>query len=156
MGALSGVEVAIRLDPTGQSVEIPCTACHATNRVPVRRLQDRPVCGRCRQRLSVDHPIELTDGTFDALIQHAGLPVLVDFWAPWCAPCRMVAPELERVAREKQGELVVAKLNTQKHRQAPARYSVQNIPTMVLFRAGQEVKRLQGAMPAARILAELG
>ena len=145
----------LKLDDSGRAFEIACAGCGAVNRVPVDRLGRRAVCGRCRDRLAVDRPFVVTDLTFDRLVTTSALPVLVDFWAPWCGPCRTVAPELEQVARERQGELLVAKLNSDDNPQVSSRYGIRSIPTMALFRGGQEVKRLQGAMPAAQILASL-
>jgi len=144
------------LDGTGRSLEMTCDSCNATNRVPLRRLGDRPVCGRCRRHLAIDRPVEVTDGTFDPLITESAVPVLVDFWAPWCGPCRMVAPELEKLASQKQGQLLVAKLNSDENPQVSQRYDVRAIPTLLLFRRGEEARRLQGAMRAPQILSSLG
>jgi thioredoxin 2 len=148
--------MSTRLDSSGRSLEITCSGCNATNRVPLRRISDGPVCGRCRQRLAADRPVEVSDATFDPLVQEAAIPVLVDFWAPWCGPCRTVAPELEKLASEKQGELLVAKLNSDQNPQVSSRYNVRSIPTLVLFRAGQEERRVLGAMRAPQILTQLG
>ena len=144
-----------KLSASGEAIEIVCPACQATNRIPARRLRDRPVCGRCRERLVIDHPVEVTDENFEQFVRDCALPVLVDFWAPWCGPCRVVAPELEQVAREGRGELVVAKLNSDENPRTSSRYGIRAIPTMVLFTGGEERKRLQGAMRAAQILAEI-
>jgi len=146
----------IRLDSTGRSVEVRCTGCNSVNRVPLGRLPRKPVCGRCRGPLAVDQPVEVTDATFEAMVRESAVPVLVDFWAPWCGPCRMVGPELEKLARDKQGQLVVAKLNSDENPQVSARYSIRAIPTMVLFKNGEEAQRLQGALRAPQIVASLG
>jgi len=156
-GRDKGVKMnATRLDATGRSLEISCRGCGSVNRVPLGRLQQKPVCGRCHQRLVVDHPVEVTDQTFDALLRESAVPVLVDFWAPWCGPCRMIAPELEKLASEQQGRLVIAKLNSDENPRTSERYGIRAIPTMVLFRGGQEAQRLQGAMRAPQIAATLG
>ena len=146
----------VKLDCSGERLEISCGACNAVNRVPLSRLADRPVCGRCRGGLSVDQPVEATRGTFDPLVQKAALPVLVDFWAPWCGPCRAVGPELDKLARTRQGQLLVAKLNSDEHPEISSRLQVRSIPTLVLFRAGHEERRLKGALRAPEILTQLG
>lgn len=103
----------------------------------------------------IDTPITVTDDTFDQAVLQAGLPVLVDFWAPWCAPCRIVAPALEELAKELSGRVVVAKVNTDEHQLAAHRYGVQGIPTLILFHNGQEVDRVVGALPKAALKARL-
>lgn len=146
----------IKLDTTGRSVELECGGCGATNRVPLSRVGQRAVCGRCHQPLKVDQPVEVTDATFDTMVRESAVPVLVDFWAPWCAPCRMVGPELEQLASQKQGQLVVAKVNSDENPRVSERYGIRAIPTLLLFRDGAEARRLQGAMRAPQIVSELG
>jgi thioredoxin 2 len=145
----------MKLDDKGSALHITCSDCNGVNRVPVARLGQRPVCGRCGHGLEVDRPFAVSDQTFDTLVGASALPVLVDFWAPWCGPCRTVAPELEQVARQRKGALLVAKLNSDDNPGVSGRLGIRSIPTLALFRGGQEVKRLQGAMPAAQILASL-
>ena len=145
-----------RIDETGRSLELSCHGCGAVNRVPLRRLAQGPVCGRCRQPLGVEHPIEVSDRTFGSLIAESALPVLVDFWAPWCGPCRALAPELEQVARQAGRKLLVAKLNSDDNPATSAAYGIRSIPSMVLFEDGREKQRLMGAMPAREILARIG
>ena len=99
----------------------------------------------------IDTPIAVTDDTFDQAVLQSGLPVLVDFWAPWCAPCRMVAPALEELAGELAGRVVVAKVNTDEHQLAALRYGVQGIPTLILFHDGQEIDRVVGALPKSAL-----
>jgi thioredoxin 2 len=102
-------------------------------------------------------PIALSStADFDELVRQAPLPVLVDYWAEWCGPCRMVAPELEKLAKEREGQLVVAKVDTEALPDIASRFGIQSIPTMILFRGGQEAERLSGAMPAAAIASRLG
>lgn len=130
---------------------IACPHCLTTNRVPEARAADAPVCGRCGRELLPAHPLELTDANFEKVIGRTELPVLVDFWAPWCGPCRMMAPAFEQVAQQLRGQALLAKLNSDDHPQASARYGIRSIPTLIAFRGGREVKRASGAMSAAQI-----
>ncbi len=130
-----------------------CAACGAENRIPSEKLDRNARCGRCKGALPPeDHPVAIEDAaSFDDLVARSPLPVVVDFWAPWCGPCRMVAPELEKLARTKSGKVLVAKVNTDEVPAVAARFGIQSIPTMVLFRGGRESKRVSGAMPAPAI-----
>jgi thioredoxin 1 len=103
----------------------------------------------------IDTPITVSDDTFDRSVLEAKVPVLVDFWAPWCGPCRMVAPVLEDLARELAGRVLVAKVNTDEHQEQALRYGVQGIPTLIIFQDGQEVDRVVGALPKAALKARL-
>jgi len=145
----------VRLDSQRQALEIPCESCRAVNRVSLGRLRDRPVCGKCRQVLSAWRPLEVSDATFDGLVGASALPVLVDFWAPWCGPCKAVAPQLEQVAREARGRVRVAKLNTDENPIISGRYGIRAIPSLLLFQRGQEVSRHAGALSAPQILSML-
>ncbi len=138
-----------------ESLIIVCTKCSAKNRIPRNRLQDNPVCGRCKAPLSVDRvngqPVDITDNTFnEEVLSYKGL-VLVDCWAPWCGPCRMVAPVLEALAQKYSGKVKIAKLNVDENPGTASRYTVQSIPTMLLFKNGQKVDTLVGALPKADI-----
>ncbi len=135
-----------------------CASCGAENRIPAEKLDKQPRCGRCKAPFAAeDHPVALTDAAaFDELVAGSPLPVLVDFWAPWCGPCRMVAPELEKISKTKAGKVVVAKLNTDEVPAVAARFGISAIPTMVLFRAGRETKRAAGMMRAPEIERTLG
>jgi len=133
-------------------VHTTCPACQARNRIPIARLGQVGRCGGCRAALPAnafhaEWPVEVTDGKFDALTRLSPNPVLVDFWAPWCAPCRQLAPVLEELARELAGRLLVAKLNTEEYPATAARFGVQSIPLLVVLRSGLEVDRIVGALP---------
>ncbi len=132
-----------------------CPACQQKNRQVYDRLGETTRCGKCRTALpAVDAPVHvLSDAEFEALVRTASVPVLVDFWAPWCGPCRSVAPELERVAAAEAGRLIVAKVNTEDLPTLGERFGVRSIPTMILYAGGAEFGRDVGAKPAAAIQA---
>ncbi|MFO0750930.1 MAG: thioredoxin [Myxococcota bacterium] len=131
---------------------VACAACGSKNRVPVQKLGDAPRCGRCHGALAVDTPVAAESaGEFDALLAGSPWPVVVDFWAAWCGPCRMVAPELERLAKKRAGTLLVAKVDTEALPDVAARYGIQSIPTFIVFRGGREAGRASSAMPADQL-----
>ena len=135
------------------SLHIVCAHCRATNRVPSARLGEDPVCGRCGDALLDGRPIELGDADFDAVTAGTELPVLVDFWAPWCGPCRTMAPQFEQAARELKGRALFVKVNSDDHPKVSQRFAIRSIPTLVRLQRGQEVARRSGALPAAQIVA---
>jgi thioredoxin 2 len=130
-----------------------CARCGRRNRLRYEGLGQTFHCAQCKNELPrLSEPVDArSDLVFDALISHSKLPVLVDFWAPWCGPCKMVAPELRKTARETAGQFVLAKVNTEEVPSLTARFRVTAIPTMVLFENGLEVARQAGAMPAPAI-----
>ncbi|MFT3735202.1 MAG: thioredoxin TrxC [Rhodocyclaceae bacterium] len=131
---------------------VACHHCQTLNRVPAERAEQNPVCAQCKQLLLPDHPIELTDANFERVITKTELPVLVDFWATWCGPCQGMAPHFARVAAQLKGQALLAKLDTDANPHTAARFGIRSIPTLILFRDGQELKRQAGAMQAGQIL----
>ena len=133
-----------------RGVIMPCQACGRRNRIAF----GRPArCGHCRAEMPpVGAPVEIPDSaTFAALIRDSPLPIVVDFWAPWCGPCRMVAPEIQRVAERQAGRWLVVKVNTEDLSDLAATFGIQSIPTMAVFNGGREVTRTSGARPAPQI-----
>lgn len=135
-----------------RNIELVCPHCDAVNRVLADRLGEAPVCGQCRQPLLPAVPITLHAGNFDRHITRSGLPVLVDFWAPWCAPCRMMAPVIDQAARELGSRIRVAKLDTEAAGDIAARYAIRSIPTLAVFKDGRELRRQSGALAYPALL----
>lgn len=134
---------------------IPCGNCGATNRVPVEKLRSGrvPVCGRCKTPLATrQQPVEITDANFAAQVEGAQLPVLIDMWAPWCGPCRYLAPVVEELAIELAGRVVVGKMNVDENPMTSGRFRIQSIPALLIFQGGREVDRIIGAQPKSEIL----
>ena len=141
--------MALAQDTTNEAphVTLPCAACGRWNRIAARRMTDGPKCGVCAAPLNLEHPVLLNDATFDRAISETTLPVLVDFYADWCGPCRMMAPAVDELARTSAGQALVAKLDTDASQKVAARYQIRGIPTVIVFRNGREVRRQSGVMP---------
>ena len=137
---------------SNSTLHVVCAHCLATNRVPVARLTNDPVCGRCGKELLAGRPIELTDANFDAVTSRTGLPVLVDFWAPWCGPCLAMAPQFERASQQLKGQVLFAKVNSDENPLISRRFGIRSIPTLVRLEAGREIARQAGALQAGQIV----
>ena len=135
-----------------ESLHIVCPHCDAVNRVPESRLGENPVCGKCGQALFNGYPVALTQQTFAKAITRNDIPVLVDFWAPWCGPCKMMAPQFEQAAKTLEPHIRLAKVDTEAEQMLGAQYGIRSIPTLALFKGGKEVARQAGAMGAADIV----
>ena len=131
-----------------ESLHVVCPHCAAVNRLPAARLGEHPNCGQCRQALFSGSPIELTAGNFERQVGRSDLPVVVDFWAPWCAPCRSMAPAFAQACAELEPQVRFAKLNTENEQQLAARFNIRSIPTLAIFRNGREIARQSGALDA--------
>ena len=136
-----------------ETLHLVCPHCHRTNRVPTMRVGEDPKCGVCRQPLLPGTPVDLTAANFRRHIEGSDMPVIVDFWAPWCGPCKMMAPAFAQAAEALKTRARLAKVNTEEETQLAGQYGIRSIPTLVAFKQGREVDRMSGALDADRLVA---
>jgi thioredoxin 2 len=138
--------------PMSESLHIVCPHCNAVNRIPAARAADDPRCGKCRQPLFTGAPLDLSAANFSRHITRSDIPIVVDFWAQWCGPCKMMAPAFAQAAAQLEPRVRLAKLDTESEQGIAAQYQIRSIPTIALFVGGREVARQAGAMSAADIV----
>ena len=136
-------------------LHLVCPHCQSINRVPTAKLSEHPNCGRCQQPLFTGEPIELTTATFSRHVERSDLPLLVDFWAPWCGPCKMLAPTIDEIAGEQAGKATVYKLDIDQSPDIAQKYGVMSVPTLIVFENGQVKKQAVGVQPKQNILSML-
>ncbi len=135
-----------------EPLQVVCPHCHVTNRVSSERLADGAICGKCKRALFTAHALELDGASFARHVAANDIPLVVDFWAPWCAPCRTMAPHFETAAAALEPGMRLAKLNTEAEQAIAARYGIRSIPTLVMFRRGKEIARQSGAMDGPALI----
>lgn len=135
-----------------ESLHIVCPHCSAVNRIPSARIGESSKCGKCHQTLFSAHPVELTSANFQQHLSRNDIPVLVDFWAPWCGPCKTMAPAFKQAAAQLEPKVRLAKVNTETEQNIGAKYGIRSIPTLMLFQNGQQVAQQAGAMGVADIV----
>lgn len=144
---MSDTEAGMETTTATKHLTLRCQFCETWNRIDAARAADRPKCGKCGKPMLLDRPLKLDDETFARTIAEAQVPVLVDFYADWCGPCKMMAPFVDELAREKQGVALIAKLDTDRAQRTAQQFDIRGIPTTIVFKGGREVARQTGAMP---------
>ena len=134
-----------------KKLTLRCQFCETWNRIDASRASDQPKCGKCSKPMRLDRPVKLDDDTFQRTVDESEIPVLVDFYADWCGPCKMMAPTLEQVARDRTGRALVAKVDTDANPMLARRFRIASIPTLIAFKGGAEVARELGAIPRQRL-----
>jgi len=141
--------------PDAQTATVPCPFCETLNRVNLSRIEQHPKCGKCGKPILLDRPIAISDASFERVTTDTTVPVVVDFYADWCGPCKIMAPLLDDAARRRAGTIVVTKLDTDRNPVTGQRFGIRGIPTLIAFRNGKEVARRVGAVPPAELEAFL-
>jgi thioredoxin 2 len=136
---------------TDSSIQIICPSCNTKNRLPKSKLNDKPICGKCGKSVLSISPIVASDQNFKRYVTDNGLPVVVDFWAPWCGPCKQFAPIYEQVSAEMSTQACFVKLNTESNQTTAGGYNIRSIPTLMIFYQGKEIARMSGALPKAQL-----
>ena len=134
------------------TTHVVCPHCGTTNRIPTARLADDPSCGRCGKALLDGRPVELSDADFERVAAATGLPVLVDFWAPWCGPCQQMAPQFEQAARTLKGRALLVKVNSDDNPQTASRFGIRSIPTLIIFKNGKIAQQFVGLQQSAALV----
>jgi thioredoxin 2 len=142
-------------DSTPRRAIVRCPFCSTLNRVDLARVEQHPKCAECGKPILLDRPLSITDADLDRIVAESDVPVIIDFYADWCAPCKLMAPVFDELARERRGQALVLKLDTDRNPQATQRFGVRGIPTLIVFRGGREVGREVGAVPRDRLRALL-
>jgi len=141
--------------PNPPTATVPCPFCETLNRVNLSRIDQHPKCGKCGRPILLDRPIAVSDATFAQVTTDTTVPVVVDFYADWCGPCKIMAPLLDDAARRRAGTILVVKLDTDRNPVTGPRFGIRGIPTLIAFRNGKEVARRVGAVPPAELEAFL-
>lgn len=140
-------------EPGGRTATVACPFCMKLNRIDMGRAADRPKCGSCGRPILLDRPVRVTDENLEKVLKGSTVPVVVDFYADWCQPCKMMAPTLDQLAHERLGEVLVAKLDTDSSPTMAVKYGIRGIPTLIVFREGTEARRQTGVVPLDRLKA---